>query len=97
MNRSDQLSTLRERVLDATEMSVERYGVNKITMDDVASLAKVSRGSVYKHFGSKDGLILAMLVRRAERFNVRARTFLEAQPNLQEARGRQPRRMVGGS
>ena len=85
MNRSDQLSTLRERVLDATEMSVERYGVNKITMDDVASLAKVSRGSVYKHFGSKDGLILAMLVRRAERFNVRARTFLEAQPNLEES------------
>ena len=85
MNKSDQLSTLRERVLDATEMSVERYGVNKITMEDVASLAKASRGSVYKHFGSKDGLILAMLVRRAERFNVRARAFLEAQPSLEES------------
>ena len=85
MNRSEQLSTPQERVLDATEMSVERYGVDKITMETVASLAKVSRGFVYKHFRSRDGVILAMLVRRAERFNVRARAFLEAQPNLEES------------
>lgn len=76
---------VRERVLDATEMSVERYGVTKITMETVAGLAKVSRGFVYKHFGSKDGVILAMLVRRAERFNSRARAFLEAQPDLEES------------
>jgi AcrR family transcriptional regulator len=47
--------------------------------------AGVSRGFVYKHFKSKDGLILAMLVRRAERFNTRARTFIEAQPDLTES------------
>lgn len=76
---------VRERVLDATEMGVERYGVGKITMETVATLAKVSRGFVYKHFGSKDGVILAMLVRRAERFNTRARAFLEAQPCLEES------------
>ena len=76
---------VRERVLDAVEMSVERYGVDKITMETVAGLAQVSRGFVYKHFGSRDGVILAMLVRRAERFNSRARTFLEAQPNLEES------------
>jgi AcrR family transcriptional regulator len=76
---------VRERVLDAVEMSVERYGVDKITMETVAGLAQVSRGFVYKHFGSRDGVILAMLVRRAERFNSRARAFLEAQPNLEES------------
>jgi AcrR family transcriptional regulator len=75
----------RERVLDAVEMSVERYGVDKITMETVAGMAKVSRGFVYKHFGSKDAVILAMLVRRAEQFNERARAFLEAQPNLEES------------
>jgi AcrR family transcriptional regulator len=41
---------VRERVLDAVEMSVERYGVDKITMETVAGLAQVSRGFVYKHF-----------------------------------------------
>ena len=76
---------VRDRVLDAVEMSVERYGVDKITMETVAGLAQVSRGFVYKHFGSRDGVILAMLVRRAERFNSRARAFLEAQPNLEES------------
>jgi AcrR family transcriptional regulator len=76
---------VRERVLDAVEMSVERYGVDKITMETLARLGQVSRGFVYKHFGSRDGVILAMLVRRAERFNSRARAFLEAQPNLEES------------
>jgi AcrR family transcriptional regulator len=76
---------VRERVLDAVEMSVERYGVDKITMETVAGLAQVSRGFVYKHFGSRDGVILAMLVRRADRFNSRARAFLAAQPTLEES------------
>lgn len=76
---------VRERLLDAVEMSLERYGIAKTTMENAASLAGVSRGFVYKHFKSKDGLILAMLVRRAERFNARARTFIEAQPDLTES------------
>jgi AcrR family transcriptional regulator len=76
---------VRERLLDAAEMSLERYGIAKTTMENTASLAGVSRGFVYKHFKSKDGLILAMLVRRAERFNARARTFIEAQPDLTES------------
>lgn len=76
---------VRERLLDAVEMSLERYGLAKTTMENAASLAGVSRGFVYKHFKSKDGLILAMLVRRAERFNARARTFIEAQPDLTES------------
>ena len=76
---------VRERLLDAVEMSLERYGLPKTTMENVAGLARVSRGFVYKHFKSKDGLILAMLVRRAERFNARARTFIEAQPDLTES------------
>lgn len=76
---------VRERLLDAVEMSLERYGLPKTTMENVAGLAGVSRGFVYKHFKSKDGLILAMLVRRAERFNARARTFIEAQPDLTES------------
>ena len=74
---------VRDRLLDAVEMS--RYGLDKTTMEDVASLAGVSRGFLYKHFQSKDGLVLAMLVRRAERFNDRARLFIEAQPNLTES------------
>jgi AcrR family transcriptional regulator len=74
---------VRDRLLDAVEMS--RYGLDKTTMEDVAALAGVSRGFLYKHFNSKDGLVLAMLVRRAERFNERARLFIEAQPNLAES------------
>jgi AcrR family transcriptional regulator len=72
-------------VLDAVEMCVERFGAAKTTMETVASLAGVSRGFVYKHFKSRDGVILAMLVRRAERFNDRARAFIEAQPDITES------------
>jgi AcrR family transcriptional regulator len=77
--------TVRERLLDAVEMCIGRHGISKTTMEDVATVAAVSRGFVYKHFKSKDGVILAMLVRRAERFNARARPFIEAQPDLAES------------
>ncbi len=76
---------MRERLLDAVETCLERYGVQKTTVGNIAAVAGLSRGFVYKHFGSKDGVVLAMLVRRAERFVDRARVFLESQPNVTES------------
>jgi AcrR family transcriptional regulator len=76
---------MQERLLDAVETCLERHGVRKTTVGSIAAVAGVSRGFVYKHFGSKDGVVLAMLVRRAERFNERARAFLESQANVTES------------
>ena len=76
---------LLDRLLDAAEASFDRHGVGKASIEDIASIAGVSRGFVYKHLRSRDGLILAVLVRRARRFNERARVFIHAQPTLADA------------
>jgi len=57
----------RERVLDATESCLERFGLGKTTIEDVAQAAGVSRATIYRQFGSRDALLLAAAAREAER------------------------------
>ncbi|MBA2681558.1 MAG: TetR family transcriptional regulator [Ktedonobacteraceae bacterium] len=45
-----------ERILDATEEVLRRFGPAKATVVDVARALKVSHGSVYRHFASKAAL-----------------------------------------
>lgn len=46
----------RERILDAAEEVLRRYGLAKATVVDVARALAVSHGSVYRHFASKAAL-----------------------------------------
>lgn len=46
----------RERILDAAEEVLRRYGLAKATVVDVARVLEVSHGSVYRHFASKAAL-----------------------------------------
>ena len=42
-----------ERILEATEDVLRRFGLAKATVVDVARALDVSHGSVYRHFPSK--------------------------------------------
>lgn len=53
-----------ERILDAAESLIIQYGYDKTTMSDIAGEAGVSRGIVYLHFDSKDGLFEALIRRQ---------------------------------
>jgi AcrR family transcriptional regulator len=57
----------RERVLDAAEVCLERYGLSKTTVEDVARAAGLSRATVYRQVGSRDALVTAVAAREAER------------------------------
>lgn len=74
-----------DKVLDAAETCFDRMGFSKPTMETVAALAGISRGYIYKHFRNRDGVILAVLVRRADAFNMRAKIFIAAQPTFADA------------
>ncbi len=55
---SDPLS-LRDRLLAATYRCVERFGMAKTTIDDVAKESGVSRATIYRQFaGGRDELLL---------------------------------------
>ncbi len=49
------------RVLDAARQLLEEGGPHGVGMEQIAQAAGVSRQSVYLHFGSKTGLLLALV------------------------------------
>ena len=59
---------VRERVLDATARITVEDGWGAVTMARVASIAGVSRQTVYNEYGAKPALGQAMVLRELERF-----------------------------
>jgi AcrR family transcriptional regulator len=73
-----ELGTTPRRILDATFSAIQDYGLTRITVEDVAQRASLSRQTVYRYFPSKDHLVVALVSREEEKFldGVRA-AFLE--------------------
>ncbi len=53
----------RGRIVSAALDCVRRFGVDKTGMDDVAKAAAITRPTVYKYFGSRNELIMAVFLR----------------------------------
>jgi AcrR family transcriptional regulator len=66
----------RERILDAALAAFAERG-SAAQMEDVAERAGVGVGTLYRHFPTKEALILAVVVRRLERFAEYAAEALE--------------------
>jgi len=60
---------LADRILDAAQRLVFRTGARKMSLSDVATLAGVSRPTIYRYFASKEELIDALGKRERRRFN----------------------------
>ncbi len=52
----------RQRIIDAAATCVDRAGLTKTTVEDVARAAKVSRATVYRYFRDRDELMLDVLL-----------------------------------
>ncbi len=59
---------LSDRILDAAQRLVFRTGARKMSLSDVATLARVSRPTIYRYFVSKEELIDALGKRERRRF-----------------------------
>ena len=58
----------RELVLDAAERVMAEHGFEAATLARVVEEAGIPMSSVYHYYGSKDGILLAVMERGAERF-----------------------------
>lgn len=57
------------RILDAAKTCSERWGINRLTIDDIAAEAGISRATLYRMFpGGKDVMFEALRVRELEEF-----------------------------
>jgi AcrR family transcriptional regulator len=56
----------RERILDSAYELFSRRGIRSVGVDEVTSRAAVAKATLYRHFRSKDELVLAFLRQREQ-------------------------------
>lgn len=64
----------RNHILDTAWALISAEGAD-IALKEIAAAAGVSRQAVYLHFGSRNGLLMALVKRADERFDIEARLF----------------------
>jgi AcrR family transcriptional regulator len=69
----------REALLAAAARLVERHGVDAVTMDSLAAEAGVGKGTVFRRFDSREGLMAALLNRSETEWQ---RRVIEGPPPL---------------
>lgn len=75
--------TVEDRVLDALHTSIEKWGRDKVTIDDVAQVSGVSRATIYRMFpGGRDVLFEALRVRNLNEFFTGLRSAVDASASL---------------
>jgi len=75
----------RAKILDAGFSSIERFGLGKTTMSDVARAAGLARQTLYRYFPSKHDLIAALVLREDEKLIAEVRAAAEPHPDLRPA------------
>ncbi|CAM3139562.1 TetR/AcrR family transcriptional regulator [Sporolactobacillus spathodeae] len=50
---------MRERILDVAAHLIEKYGLRKFTLDEIARELKISKKTIYQHFESKEAIVRA--------------------------------------
>lgn len=61
--KKQQFEAREEAILDAVNKLLSEKGFDLMTMDDVANEVGVAKGSLYKHFSSKEKLAAAVMSR----------------------------------
>lgn len=63
---TDARSSPRERLLDSARVLFCRHGINSVGVDAIIAQAGTAKTTLYKLFGSKDGLVEAVLEREGQ-------------------------------
>ena len=74
MSSKGRLQRTRAEILDAAWDLVSLKGA-KVSIAEISQAAGISRQSVYDHFGSRGGMIMALVRRADERFEIKEKLF----------------------
>ena len=73
------------RILDAAKVCCERWGIAKVSVDDIAAQAGVSRATLYRMFpGGRDVVFDALRVRELEDFFTRLKAGVVGAETLED-------------
>lgn len=79
------MARTRAALLEATAECVERYGVRRTTMIDIASRSKVAKATLYNHFRTKDDVLAALAHTRVEQLAAECLSRAEGAGGLEAA------------
>lgn len=75
--RNDELATeRRQQILTAAARVFRAKGLHAARMEEICAEAKLSPGTVYRHFESKDAVVVAIVEAEFEHYTNLTRTFL---------------------
>lgn len=77
MTSSTATKNVRDRLIDAAEVCMRAKGIRSTTVSEVAEVAGVSRGWLYRHFPDKVSLLGAAIVRLNDAYWSEAHAMLE--------------------
>ena len=69
MSRQTRTSELKQRVMSAALARFTESGIERTNVGDILADAEVSVGSLYHHFGSKEGIAEALFIDGLRQFN----------------------------
>jgi AcrR family transcriptional regulator len=75
----------RDRILDAALATMASHGLHRLTLEDVAREAGMSRQTVYRYFGNKDALVTAVILREEQDLLAQMARAIEAHTDLRPA------------
>jgi AcrR family transcriptional regulator len=81
----DSEADARRRLLAAAERCVERHGIRKTTMEDIAREAGISRPSVYRYFADREELLLTVMSEHSRAAVKKTHRYLAKQPTFADA------------
>jgi AcrR family transcriptional regulator len=58
----------RKRILEAAAQLIDEHGVEHVSMDAIAARAGVGKGTLFRRFGDRSGLVMALLDERTREF-----------------------------
>jgi AcrR family transcriptional regulator len=71
-------------LLKAAEKCFDQWGLQRTTMDDIATAAGVSRMTLYRYFDDRDALVSAIVASRSARFVGKVRAVLDQQASFED-------------
>src|SRR3954468_8267845 len=84
MGRPSHPKNLPDRILDAADRLLARYGYQKMTIDDLAREVGIGKGTVYLHFRSKEEIVLFRVDRVVQRMVERLLGIAESDAGPEE-------------
>jgi len=77
--REEKKAEVRRRILEASKEIFFRDGFMDANLDEIAELAGVAKGTLYRYFDNKAQIYLAVLSRKARRFEKKLQDSLDPQ------------------